>query len=92
MELTRNEKFQLQYLLPIKGNIKTLEMAQQIIEKLHINDTDRGNEEVIELDFSGHEIDFLSEMIVILDQAQQLNLSCLSIVKKILNNRSNENG
>jgi hypothetical protein len=84
MELTRNEKFQIQYLLPIQGNLETLKTVQQILDKLNIIEEDQNNKEIIDIDFNSDEINFLKYMVQILDQNQKLFLSSLSLVNKIL--------
>ena len=36
MKVTRSEKFQIQFLLPVQGSIETLEQVQQILDKIKI--------------------------------------------------------
>ena len=88
LTVSRKEKFQLQYLLPIQGNLNTLLMTQRILNKIQIEPGDAESDEVIDIDFDDEEIKFISEMIAVLDQSQKLNLSCLPLIQKILNNRS----
>ena len=83
INITEGERGQIQYLLPIQGNLKTLEFVQQILDKTNIT-TGNGM-----IDFSEDEFDFICKMIDILNESQKLNLSCLSLVKKILNNKEN---
>jgi len=85
MVLTGNDIYQVQFLLPIQGNLKTLESVQQILDKANINEEDRGSEIEREIVFSDEEIIFLRNMIMILDESQKLSFSCLSLIKKILN-------
>lgn len=85
MVLSGNDIYQVQFLLPIQGNLKTLELVQQILDKANISEEDRGNEIEREIVFSDEEIIFLRNMIMILDESQKLSFSCLSLIKKILN-------
>ena len=86
MKVTRSEKFQIQFLLPVQGSIETLEQVQQILDKIKIVPEDAQSIEDIEIDFDNNEIFFLKEMIKVLSQLQKLTLPSLSLVKKILNN------
>jgi hypothetical protein len=91
MELTGKEKFQVQYLLPFQGSLLSLERADKILKKIDVKAEDAESEEIYEIEFTAEEIQFISEMIAILDQAQKLNLQMLPLIRKILL-RSNNNG
>jgi hypothetical protein len=84
IELTGKEVLQIQSLLPIQGNLKSLESAQAILDTV----TKTEIKEIIKIDFSKDEINFMCEMIDCLDRACKINISSLSLIKKILNNRS----
>jgi hypothetical protein len=91
MELTRKEKFQVQYLLPIQGSLKTLEQVEEILKRINITAEDAGSNEIVEIQFSDEEINFICDMIKVLDQAQKLNLEILPLIRKFLL-RSKKNG
>ena len=84
LDLTAQEKGQIGYLLPIQGNLKTLELVQQILDKVNKNEEKDGKIEFLEAEF-----EFICQMIDVLNQAQKLTLSSLSLVHKILNNKEN---
>ena len=84
MELTGQEKFQIQYLLPVQGSLSTLEQVENILNKLNIKAEDATSEAIETVDLTGNEIQFLIEMIEILDKAQKLSLPSMSLIRKIL--------
>jgi len=84
MELTGQEKFQIQYLLPVQGSLSTLEQVENILNKLNIKAEDATSEAIETVDLTGKEIQFLIEMIEILDKAQKLSLPSMSLIRKIL--------
>jgi hypothetical protein len=87
MKLTGKEIYQIQFVLPIQGSLQMLEFATQILNKLNIKEEDIENDQLREVDLSIEEIDFLKEMIGVLDQAQKLNIHGLSLYNKILNTK-----
>lgn len=81
MILSVNDRLQFQYLLPVQGNFKTLEMVEKILSKLRIEKTDEEDKEFV---FSRDEIELLKQSISILDQANKLNLQSLPTIRKIM--------
>ena len=81
MIFTANEIKEFGYILPVQGSIKTLEFVQNILDK--INDVNDVKDDLV-IDFDREEIDFMINMIHVFDKNQQLNLSSLSLIKKIL--------
>lgn len=75
IELTENERLQFQYILPAQGSLQTLELVEQILEKIKING---------DVEFSDIEIKFIIDCIQYLDNQKQLTISSLSLIKKIL--------
>jgi len=84
IELTGKEVYQIQFVLPVVSDLKTLETAIQILNKLNIKEEDRENEEIRKVDFSEDEIDFLKGCIRFLDSVKKLNIDGLSLYNKIL--------
>jgi hypothetical protein len=87
MNLTGKEIYQIQFLLPIQGDLKILESAARILNKLNTEEEDADSEQVREIDLSIEEIIFLKEMIKVLDEAKKLNIHGLSLYNKILNTK-----
>ena len=87
MELTEKEKFQIQYLLPVQGSLKTLEQVESILQKINLRPEDAESEMIYFLELAPEELGFLREMIGVLDQAQKISLQMLPVVRKILNNK-----
>lgn len=87
MELTEKEKFQIQYLLPVQGSLKTLEQVESIMKKINLRPEDAESEIICSLDLTPEELGFLREMIGVLDQSQKISLQMLPVVRKILNNK-----
>jgi hypothetical protein len=85
IELTGNERLQFQTILPIQGDLKTLELVDSILSKVKINDINdiKSNDEQ-EFDFNDEESGLMQKMIKILDSQQQLQFTSLSLVKKII--------
>lgn len=99
MRLTKNEIYQVQFVLPIQGNLIDLEMASQILNKLNIKEEDLNNISIKEnnfidedINFLDEEIKFLQSMIKFLDNAKKLNIQGLSLYRKILGYKGVENG
>lgn len=84
MELTGKEIYQVQFVLPVQGNMIALEMAIQILNKIQIKEEDINDNSIREIDFLDEEISFLKSMIKFLDNAKKLNIQGLSLYKKIL--------
>lgn len=85
MRLTGKEIYQVQFVLPIQGNLKNLGLAAQILKKLNIKEEDPNDEEEREIDLLSEEINFLTTMIILLDKSQKLSIHGLSLYNKILN-------
>lgn len=81
MILSVNDRLQFQYLLPVQGNLQTLELVEKILAKLRIEKTDEEDKEFV---FSRDEIELLKQSISILDQANKLNLQSLPTIRKIM--------
>ena len=81
MKLSVNDRLQFQYLLPVQGNFKTLEMVEKILAKLRIEKTDEEEREFV---FSKDEMDLLRQSIHVLDQSNKLNLQSLPTIRKIM--------
>jgi len=76
LKLSEEEIKQIRYILPVQGNIKTLELVQKILDK-----TEADSEE---LEFDDQEVELIKKMVHYLDQNQKINLSSLSLIQKIL--------
>ena len=85
LALTGNERLQFQTILPIQGDLKTLELVDSILSKVKIDDINdiKSNEEQ-EFEFNDKESELIHEMIKILDSQQQLQFTSLSLIKKII--------
>jgi len=81
MILTVEERIQCQYLLPVQGNVKSLELVDSITKKLNVKDEKEKEREFI---FEIEEIQFLQNCITYLDQANKLNFGSLSVIRKIM--------
>jgi hypothetical protein len=85
MKLTGKEKFHIQFLVPVQGSLKTLELAEGILKRINIQPEDAEDGFIYDIDLKIEEISFLQEMIKILDKSQKLHLQSLPVVRKILN-------
>ena len=89
LKLNVSERIQFQYILPVQGNFKALELVDSITNKVQVSDKDLSgeneidNEKEVEFNFSDEEIKFISESIDILDQHGKLNFQSLSLIRKI---------
>lgn len=81
MILSVDERLQFQYLLPVQGNFKTLEMVEGIFKKLHIDDMNEAEREIV---FEKDEISLLKESISVLDRNYKLPFQALSVIRKIM--------
>lgn len=81
MILSASERLQFQYLLPVQGNLKTLELVDKILKKVFIKDEKESEAEFI---FEIEEVQFLQDCIKILDQNNKLNFQSLSVIRKIM--------
>jgi hypothetical protein len=91
IQLTNNEILQFQYILPVQGSLSTLELVEKILNKVKFLDKKEiGSQSIREVDFDEKEIFFITEMINILDENQQLRYDSLSLVKKILKEKGDK--
>ena len=90
ISLTSKELLEFPKILPIQGSLKTLESVQGILEKIKINNESELST-IKNVDFSKEEINFILEMIEILDKNQQLHFGSLTLVQKILKIKETEN-
>ena len=81
MRLTVQERMQFPAILPAYGDIATLTVVEQILNKLRI---ESGNEDERDYSFSAEEMMLLKQSVHDLDQQQQAPFSALSIIKKII--------
>lgn len=81
MILTVNDRLQFQYLLPVQGNLKTLELVADILKKLHIQEMDEEEREFV---FNRDEIFLLKDSVDVLDRNNKLPLQSLSVIRKIM--------
>jgi len=82
LSLTIAECMQFQFLLPVQGNLKTLELVDRITTKVKVYD----NSEIKDVEFEYEEIDFMKDMIKYLDENQKLYFQSISLIRKILSN------
>lgn len=80
MILSISERLQFQYLLPVQGNLKTLELVDNILKKLNITEDEEEREFIFEIE----EVQFLQDCIKILDQNNKLSFQSLSVIRKIM--------
>jgi hypothetical protein len=80
MILSVSERLQFQYLLPVQGNLKTLELVDNILKKLNITEEEGEREFIFEIE----EVQFLQDCIKILDQNNKLSFQSLSVIRKIM--------
>ena len=81
MKLTVEDRLQFQYLLPVQGNIETLELVEGILKKLRVEKMDQ--EEAV-FTFTEDEMNLIKNSISVLDKAQKLNLQSLPTIRKII--------
>lgn len=81
MILSVHERLQFQYLLPVLGNLQTLEIVEGITQKIFIKNE---NEEEREFIFNKEEIQFLKLCINSLDSENKLSYGSLSVIRKIM--------
>ena len=81
MKLTVEDRLQFQYLLPVQGNIETLELVEGILKKLRVEKMD---EEEAVFTFTEDEMNLIKNSISVLDKAQKLNLQSLPTIRKII--------
>jgi hypothetical protein len=81
LSLTKEERLQFQYILPVQGSLKVLELVNTIFEKINEVEIE---EKIADINFEESEIDFICEMIGILDKQGKLHFQSLSLIKKIL--------
>lgn len=83
IKLTGNERLQFQYVLPIQGDFKTLEIVENILEKCKIF-TAEDLEVEKDIDFIEEEFDLILKMISFLDDQKQINFQSMPLIKKIM--------
>lgn len=81
MILSVSERLQFQYLLPVQGNLKALELVDSISKKIYVEDEKETEREFI---FEIEEIQLLQTCIKALDQNNKLNFGSLSVIRKIM--------
>ena len=81
MILSVKERLQFQYLLPVQGNLKALELVESIAQKIFITDESEKDREFV---FEIEEIELLKNSISILDKNNQLSFQALSVIRKIM--------
>ena len=86
LELPGEEILQFQYILPVQGSLQTLELLQHILEKVKVDEI----KDMITVDFDKDEINFMKNVICILDEKQQLYYQSLSLIHKILKETKND--
>lgn len=80
LELSKEEILQFQYLLPVQGDLKTLELVEGIINKVKIE-----NEDAKVVDFENSELLLMYNFIMFLDSQKTLSFQSLKLIRKILN-------
>lgn len=83
LELSSHERLQFQYILPVQGSLRTLELVEKILDKVKISDVQNIDSNK-KIDFDKNESGIMVDMIHFLDQNQQLNIQSLSLIHKIL--------
>lgn len=85
MIIEKDEIAQFQYITPTLGNFKSLELVHSIHEKLKESAEMLVKNQNTEIDirFTDEELAILKNSISILDQAGQLSINSLSLIKKI---------
>jgi hypothetical protein len=85
IKLTGKERFNVQYILPVQGNLKTLELVENILDRVKIKEIkDIESDNLLNYEFTKEELTLMIESIKVLDESNKLNFQCLSLVKKIL--------
>lgn len=88
LDLTNNERLNFQYILPSKGSFKTLETIERILDIIKIQEVkETEDEKTVSFEFKKEDIDFLKEVISVLDQNQSLTFQSLSLIRKIMNTK-----
>lgn len=80
LDLSNEEILQFQYILPIQGDLKTLELVEKIINKVKIE-----AEKIETIRFEEEEIALLVDSIMFLDSQKKISFQSLPLIKKILN-------
>jgi CRISPR/Cas system-associated protein endoribonuclease Cas2 len=78
LTFTAEEKGLLKYLLPVQGNIRTLELVESVVAKM---DASADEEDIV---FSNNEWKLLKISINMKDQNGIIPYECLNLVRKIL--------
>jgi hypothetical protein len=86
IELSSQDRLQFQYILPVQGDLKTLELVESILEKIKITDGEDYNSLDLKVfEFKTDEIELIKNFIKILNDNKSIRFESLSLVKKILN-------
>ena len=92
IKLSCQDRLQFQYILPVQGDLKTLGLVENILNKLKITDKNDFNGDPKEFDFFSKEIDLIKNYISFLDENKAIKLESLPVIRKILNINGENNG
>ncbi len=90
IDLTGNERLQIANILPVQGDLNTLRLVDEILKKAKISDI-KEMKELNKIDFEENEINFIKEMINLLDSKQMLKFESLSLIEKFMNIKETKN-
>jgi len=83
--LTYEDRKNFPYLMPTQGNLKALELADSILNKIRFEEITKGREiQDGEVEFTKEEIEFLIEILDFLEEQRKLPFVAFSLIKKIL--------
>jgi len=85
--LSEQEIASFRYIIPIQGNLNSLIVFRNILEKA---DSSNKESDYSGIEFSDIEIDYLKRYIGALDKANQLNLEALPLIEKIIKSETGE--
>lgn len=83
IELTGAERLQFQYILPIQGSLRTLELVEKILQKCKIESKSDLDKSIL-IDFEDEEMNLIKDMIDYLDKNNQIKFEALSLVRKLI--------
>lgn len=83
MILSADERKQFKFLLPIQGDLKTIETVSGILDKLQFKEH---GEEELNVEFSKIEMQLIMICIEALDEQKKIHLQSFPLIKKILAN------
>jgi len=81
LTLSKEEILQFQYILPVQGDLKSLELVESITIKARIENNDM--EKVVS--FDENEIKLMHDSIAFLNSQKKIYFQSLPLIKKILN-------